>query len=597
VQWRASVWTLDGGAEPIRIAARIVDPPLAAPGEIAPVPLDLAGLPQSLAVARVALNDLDPLRLGGEAAGLQAVSTASGPLAPVNGSLILPQSKQLWLVARDRPGPIALAPVTVVPGEALALALPPLQAAFLTAAPPEPGRQRLWLAESGLGQPWIEAGRGTGVAAGSALALACGCQPTWLSNGAELPDLSRELPLRATAMDLAELQARALDGPFAEALPPRSALPMHLPEGAHRVHLDLAAGAAAIAGWRGPHPVTVWTGRAAVSRTVEGDVADLLLVNTGSEPAPAAVTWTGGDAPPLELRPGEPVKRFFGSAGSLDLPVTGGDLKRQWSLTVVGGTATLTSQTGHVQRGTRLSIFRPGRVTIDHGPGLLAAWIEGDTPPWPEPTAEAVTLPAHLALHDAAMALALSPATPILLHATTTAPVIVAFGDEPPVMFPAGADLYRYLPPGPEHAKIFSPHDGPLAGTLDLAAAPVAEATEGVGATVAVAPGGMAAFAFKVEHAGPVGVGIRAEPDNVAVRLLDAAGRTLGEGVAQLQQLRPGRYVLEARVPPDGAPTLVRPALVGLVPRPNGPPQNVVNDYLELAGRAPIPAAAKGPAP
>ena len=83
----------------------------------------------------------------------------------------------------------------------------------------------------------------------------------------------------------------------------------------------------------------------------------------------------------------------------------------------------------------------------------------------------------------------------------------------------------------------------------------------------------------------------------MSARLLDAAGRVLGEGVAQLHTLAPGRYVLEARVPVDAPATLVRPALVGLVPRPNGPPQNVVNDYLALAGRAPIPAAAKGTAP
>ena len=36
---------------------------------------------------------------------------------------------------------------------------------------PPSGALRVWLAESGLGQPGIEAGRGMGVAAGSALAL------------------------------------------------------------------------------------------------------------------------------------------------------------------------------------------------------------------------------------------------------------------------------------------------------------------------------------------------------------------------------------------------------------------------------------------
>jgi hypothetical protein len=45
--------------------------------------------------------------------------------------------------------------------------------------------------------------------------------------------------------------------------------------------------------------------------------------------------------------------------------------------------------------------------------------------------------------------------------------------------------------------------------------------------------------------------------------------------------------VIEARVPPDAPPTLLRAALIGTVPRPNGPPPDVVADYLELAGLKP----------
>ncbi len=73
-------------------------------------------------------------------------------------------------------------------------------------------------------------------------------------------------------------------------------------------------------------------------------------------------------------------------------------------------------------------------------------------------------------------------------------------------------------------------------------------------------------------RAGPVGVGVRALPDAVAVRLLRADGTMLGEGVAQLQNLAPGQYVLEARVPADGVTTLLRPAIVGVARRKDGPP-------------------------
>jgi len=587
--WRASVWTLDGGQEPIRFAARTVASSPVPLGEVAAVPLDVGGLPQSLAVAHVAVPGAGALRLSGDAAGLQTVFADGAPLVPLAGALVLPQSDDLWLLARGRPDKLALAPVATTPGQPLALAIPEGGQALLQGAPPADGSTRLWLAESGLGQPGVEAGRGMGVAAGSALALAGGGGPARLFDAGA----ADALQLQATVLDLANVAARALEAPFAENVPARSVLPLRLPDGTHSVHLDLAAGTAAILNPRDPHAITVWTGNAGLSRTLEADGAELLLVNTGAEAAPAGVSWTTGDAPALALRPGVPIKRFFGAAGSLDLLVAG-----TGRLVVAGGSATLIGEDGHVARGTFLPVAGPGRVILDHGPGLLAAWIEGgDTPPWPEPAPETVALPAHLPLHDAAMALALSPATPVLLHIDTTAPVILAIGDEPPKMFPAGADWHRYLPPGPATLRIISPHDGPLAGTLDLAAAPVAEAAEGIGPTVAVAPGGTAAFGFRVEHLGPVGLGVRAEPDDVAVRLLDASGRMLGEGVAQLRWLKPGRYVLEARVPPDAPATLVRPALVGLVAQPDGPPQDIVNSYLERAGRAPIPAAAKGTAP
>jgi hypothetical protein len=108
-----------------------------------------------------------------------------------------------------------------------------------------------------------------------------------------------------------------------------------------------------------------------------------------------------------------------------------------------------------------------------------------------------------------------------------------------------------------------------------------------VGASVAVAPGGSAAFGFSLARPATVGVGVRADPDRAEVRLLDAKGAVVGEGVAQLVRLPAGRFVLEARVPPDASPSLIRPALVGITPRGNGPPPDVAQHYLELVGLKP----------
>ena len=119
---------------------------------------------------------------------------------------------------------------------------------------------------------------------------------------------------------------------------------------------------------------------------------------------------------------------------------------------------------------------------------------------------------------------------------------------------------------------------------------PVIPTSEGLGDAIAVAPGGTALFAFEVVQDGAVGVGIRADPDRVAVRLLAGDGAALGEGMAMLRRLTPGNYLLEARVSPDGETTLVRPAVIGIAPRAKGPPAEVARHYLELVGMVPATA-------
>jgi hypothetical protein len=119
----------------------------------------------------------------------------------------------------------------------------------------------------------------------------------------------------------------------------------------------------------------------------------------------------------------------------------------------------------------------------------------------------------------------------------------------------------------------------------------VTPAGEGLGDAVAVAPGGTALFAFDVARDGAVGVGIRADPDRVAVRLIEDNGTEVGAGVAVLRRLHPGHYLIEARLPADSVTAVVQPAVVGITPRPSGPPAEVARKYLELVGM--VPAAAR----
>jgi hypothetical protein len=138
--------------------------------------------------------------------------------------------------------------------------------------------------------------------------------------------------------------------------------------------------------------------------------------------------------------------------------------------------------------------------------------------------------------------------------------------------------------------RLISPHDGPLAGSLELTTTPVIPAGEGLGDPVAVAPGGTALFGFDVAKDGAVGVGTRADPDRASVRLLDENGAVVGEGVAMLRRLHPGHYLIEAKLPADAPTATVQPAVVGLAPRPSGPPADVVRQYRELVGLVPTAA-------
>jgi hypothetical protein len=219
----------------------------------------------------------------------------------------------------------------------------------------------------------------------------------------------------------------------------------------------------------------------------------------------------------------------------------------------------------------------------------MALWMESDGhSPWPEATAQSVTTPTHMTLSGPAMALTLTQDRPVLLHATTTAPVLIGLKQtgrtDAPALFAAGASFHRVVASGSAELRIYAPQDGPLSGSMDLAAEPIIPIQEGLGEAVSVSPGGAAVFGFSLAKQATIGVGVRADPDKATVRLLTATGAVMGEGVAQLRTLPPGQYLIEAQVQPDAPPTTLRPAVIGITPRGNGPPPDVAASYLALVG-------------
>jgi uncharacterized protein len=570
--WRLEVWALDGGPEPITLAARAISPPLQQPGNVTLAAID--AMPAPLAAAHAQLDIPGMLQLAGAPEGLLVGGWPGHALLPHDGDIALLSGRNAWLIA-PQPATLTATSRSQKPGETVTLSLP---AGLATPLPATEGRVALWKAESGLGLPGL--GGAMGVAAGSTLTLATG--PITLRRA----DGDDDLRLRLTRLEPTLAPAMTLTDPLHGIVPPGTALPVTLPAGDKRLALDLQPGTAAIIGWKSANATVIWAGDTALSRDLDSGSVDVLLVNTGPSPAPAALSWQIQPAG-ATLHPGVVIKRFFGTAGSFEVPL---DAATDATLATAGDASlTLITADGSVQRGTTLKPQGAGRVIVRHGIGPMAVWVEtNDQSPWPIATAQPTAMPAHLALSGPGMALALTLDRPMLLHATTTSPVLIALHREGlpdnVQLYGNGAAVHRMLPAGASELRIYSPHDGPLSGSLDLTAEPIIPAREGLGEAVSVAPGSAAVFGFSLAKAATIGVGVRADPDTVKAHLLDETGKLIGDGVAQLRPLPAGRYLLEAQVAPDAATTTLRPAIIGITPRGNGPPPDVAAGYLTLVG-------------
>ncbi len=562
--WRVQAWTVDGGPDPVTLAARTVMATAQAPGRVTLAPLE--GLAGPVAVARVAM----PVGLAKVEAGLLAGSWPGSGLRPVEAGTVLPQDHTLWLLGPA--GVVDAASLVPTPGEAVALTLPEGVVATLPAV----ADTQLWQARTG-----ASLGAETGWAEASVIA----------SGG-------RPVPLRATGPEarlsvvlhtLVAAPGQRVDTALHVVLPAGGSLPLTLPAGEKRLQLDLAAGTGAIpAGTGSAGGGALWAGDASATRTVSGDWTGVLLVNPGLRAAPVSVSVLPGAV--AGLAPGQVSKRFYGAAGAFELAASGAPGAR---LHMAGpGRMVVIGADGQIVGGRDLALEQTSRVLVQHTAGAVVVWMDtADASPWPVVAAQPMQAPARLELSGPAAALALHGEGAVLLHATTTAPVLMglAHGGRtgPLVLFPAGAELHRMMAAGDAVLHIVPVQDGPLTGTLALRSEPILPIDEGLGAEVTVAPGGAAAFGFTLRQPATIGVGVRAEPDRATARLLDATGQVMGDGVAQLVTLKPGRYVLEAQVPVDAPTTVLRPAVVGITPRGNGPPQDVVQGYLELAGLKP----------
>ena len=337
--WRVEAWTVDGGGEPIRLAARAISAATQT-GKAALAAVD--GMP--VFVGHAALPAPGLASVTGGPRGLRVGGLPGLALSPVAATMAVPGT-DLWLVAPTGGG-VTVEPLPFTPGQDATVQLPPGLALPLPAAPD--GTLAVWRATSGAGHPTM--GMASSLGGSATVALATG--PVSV-RGAERLSLVRFEPKL--------LPGVTATNALRTTLPAGAALPVTLPDGDKSLQVDLGPGVSAFAGWHDKSPLAVDAGRGGVTETMQGAWTDLLLVNTGSTPLPASVTVQPA-APAAPLKPGAVLKRFFGAAGSFALEFEAPPGAHLATAGAVLTTATITgsggSERGRVGGGTRLDRAR-----------------------------------------------------------------------------------------------------------------------------------------------------------------------------------------------------------------------------------------------
>ena len=129
-----------------------------------------------------------------------------------------------------------------------------------------------------------------------------------------------------------------------------------------------------------------------------------------------------------------------------------------------------------------------------------------------------------------------------------------------------------------------APADASLWGTATVTATPVTKIGEGLGPAILLPSGGTRLFSFEVKEAAEVGIGVRADSEEVVGVLMGADGGVLDSGVVLMKQLSAGTYLLAVTLPAGAPPARARPALAGVEAPGTGPPEDVIRRYMEMAG-------------
>ncbi len=455
---------------------------------------------------------------------------------------------------------------------------------------------RLDLAKAG-GPRWIEArspiGRPGVRLSGAPMAVGKQSSAVYAAEGATFVELTSgdgsplEVRVRAVTLDR-PAAAKVVDGAYDARVEPGRSVTVELPAG-HAPHITLGAGLAAVAGdgvaWAADGP----------SSATPGPVRRVTLINPGTAPGPVRLIAVEDDRPPPAVTADTPFEMTATRRGELRVAVAAADAR----LRLAGAVdhATFVDPRGRIGPAEGAATQQGGTLVLHHAAGPVLAWLapaDGrPIGPWGVAGAPGVTIERNtrVPLRGGSVVARVALGGPAMLHLKLPAPFAAVArptdGAERVELRPGGGRLDLWLPTGEGVVQLRGLAGAPLWGAAEATISRPTPIGEGPGPEILLAPGEARPFRFEVDREAAIGIGVRAAADRVEATLLDARGAPIGEGPVQMPKLTPGAYVLVLRLPVDAAPVTARPALAGVEPPSDGPPDAVVRKYLRLSGRTP----------
>jgi hypothetical protein len=625
--YRLRLWSADGRATAVQLRAVTINPPPVTErqlqGGVALVPVP--ALEPRTGVVAVQLDRPGVFRLKGAAGATRACSSSDAPCEVLPNDLVTANESVLWLVADLAKGAkqkAAATRVLLAPGTEESLQFEvATQRPVVCDVENQAGGPVLALATSMSGQPGVRlveradapstrpGNQGIAVGTWSAAAVTLTTQQpaavVWSASGTGEP-----IVIRLQQLNFAEPTAEPVAwGSRDMTVAGITARSLDLPPGPKRLRLSLQNATVAVLS-EGDRVTSVhWRGNEPLEETIEGTADRLTVLHTRAAADSLHIDLlpiaAADIVPPLARS--APYVRADLRAGVQRLAVAAAQSEPERPRTLHVRTANPDGQAAPVLMGADGRITRAadlpvpgsgGTLLVSHGPGLVLAWIDqrGEEAQdlWgqaPLPTETRLGPPTVVTLSGIVQALQFHPSQPLMLHVRTSTPVVTLLkrGDAAPEVevHPTGTVLDAYLADERTLLGLRAIGGSTLSGTAEVTTSPVTPIREGLGPEVLLAAGATRLFSFTVTQDGPVGIGVRANPDVVECTLLDRSGKRLGSGVVQMPTLKPGTYLLALHVPPEVGPVTARPALAGVELPSTGPPEDVVRSYMKAATAPP----------